>query len=198
MAAGQVAWVHCRKDDGRPWQWGGGRYRARLNRDLRDRLVRARAGVVSGHVEPDNDVPEESPLLPEDVFTPRQPPERDMFTRRNEPDLHGNPGLQDTLREALRERGGQVILYGDTGVGKSTLLKYAADDEGMPVLSIAATSKRSFDDLVDVAIREVTLERDVEVVRSGTTGGGFEGGVTSHITIRGHLKTRRAKKFASS
>jgi hypothetical protein len=145
-------------------------------------------------VEPENDVPEESPLLPEDVFTPRQPPERDMFTRRNEPDLHGNPGLQDTLREALRERGGQVILYGDTGVGKSTLLKYAADDEGMPVLSIAATSKRSFDDLVDIAIREVTLERDVEVVRSGTTGGGFEGGVTSHITIRGHLKNEKGQE----
>jgi hypothetical protein len=37
---------------------------------------------------------EESPLLPEDVFTPRQAPSREMFTRRNEPDLHGNPGLQ--------------------------------------------------------------------------------------------------------
>jgi hypothetical protein len=64
----------------------------------------------------------------------------------------------------------------------------------MPVLSIAATSKRSFDDLVDIAIREVTLERDVEVVRSGTTGGGFEGGVTSHITIRGHLKNEKGQE----
>jgi hypothetical protein len=103
--------------------------------------------------------------LPEDVFTPRQPPTREMFTRRNEPDLHGNPGLQDTLRDALRERGGQVI-YGDTGVGKSTLLQYAAEDEGMRVLSIPAMSNRTFDDLIDTAIRELTMERDVEVIRS--------------------------------
>jgi hypothetical protein len=50
------------------------------------------------------DEPEESPLLPEDVFTPRQPPSREMFTRRNESDLYGNPGLQDRVRDALRER----------------------------------------------------------------------------------------------
>src|SRR5512133_2226018 len=117
-----------------------------------------------------------------------------MFTRRNEPDLHGNPGLQDTLRDALRERGGQVILYGDTGVGKSTLLQYAANDEEMPVLSIAAMSGRTFEDLIDTAIREVTLERDVEVVRSGSTGGDVEAGVTSHITIKGHLKNEKGQE----
>jgi hypothetical protein len=139
-------------------------------------------------------VAEESPLLPEDVFTPRQAPSRDMFTRRNEADLHGNPGLQDTLRDALRERGGQVILYGDTGVGKSTLLKYAAEDEGMQVLSVAALSKRTFDDLIDTAIREVTIERDVEIIRSGATGRGFEGGITSHITIKGHLKNEKGQE----
>ncbi len=95
-----------------------------------------------------------------------------MFTRRNGPDLHGNPGLQDTLRDALRERGGQVILYGDTGVGKSTLLQYAAEDEGMRVLSIPAMSNRTFDDLIDTAIRELTMERDVEVIRSQRKGAG--------------------------
>jgi AAA domain len=136
---------------------------------------------------------EESPLLPEDVFTPRQPPTREMFTRRNEKDLHGNPGLQDTLRDALRERGGQVILYGDTGVGKSSLLKYAAEDEDMKVLSIRAISKRTFDQLVDMAIREVTMERDVEIVRTGSTGSGLEGGITSHITIKGHLKNEKGQ-----
>lgn len=140
------------------------------------------------------DEPEESPLLPEDVFTPRQPPERDMFTRRNEADLYGNPGLQDRVREALRERGGQVILFGDTGVGKSTLLKYAAEDEAMHVLSIAATSNRAFDELIDTAIREVTLERDVEIVRSSRAGSGIEGGISSHITIRGHLKNEKGEQ----
>jgi hypothetical protein len=137
---------------------------------------------------------EASPLKPEDVFTPRQPPSRDMFTRRNEADLYGNPGLQDRVRDALREKGGQVILFGDTGVGKSTLLKYASEDEGMPVLSIAAQSQRTFDDLIEMAIREVTMERDVEITRTGTTGGGFEGGVTSHITVKGHLKNEKGQE----
>jgi AAA domain len=137
--------------------------------------------------------PEESQLLPEDVFTPRQSPSREMFTRRNERDLHGNPGLQDRVRDALRERGGQMILYGDTGVGKSTLLKYAAEDEHMGVLSIAAQSQRTYDDLIDMAIREVTMERDVEITRSAASGKGFEAGLSSHITIKGHLKNERGQ-----
>lgn len=66
---------------------------------------------------------------PEEVFTPRTVVAREMFAKRNEPDLVGNPGLQDNLRDALREVGGQVLIYGDTGVGKSSLLKYAAEDE---------------------------------------------------------------------
>ncbi len=60
------------------------------------------------------------PRAPEDVFTPKTMATRGMFERRNETDLNGNPGLQDNLRDALREAGGQVVLYGDTGVGKPT------------------------------------------------------------------------------
>jgi len=70
-------------------------------------------------------------LRPEDVFTPKTIVTREMFARRNEADLDGNPGLQDTVQDALRERGGQILLYGDTGVGKSSLLKYAAEDEDL-------------------------------------------------------------------
>jgi MoxR-like ATPase len=45
------------------------------------------------------------------------------------------------MREALRDRGGHVFMYGDTGVGKSSLLKYAAEDEDMmPFRSSASRS----------------------------------------------------------
>lgn len=137
--------------------------------------------------------PEESQLDPADVFTPRQPPSREMFTRRNEADLDGNPGLQDRVRDALRERGGQLILFGDAGVGKSTLLKYAAEDEGMQMISIKARSM-SFDELIDMAIREVTAEREVEIVRTSGSGGGGEVGLTSHITIKGHLTNEKGQQ----
>jgi len=125
------------------------------------------------YVEPE----EESRLAPDDVFTPRQPPSREMFTKRNEADVYGNPGLQDRTREALRERGGQLIMFGDAGVGKSTLLKYAAEDEGMPTISIRTRSK-SFDDIIDEAIRKVTSEREVEIVRTNASGAGGEAGIT--------------------
>jgi hypothetical protein len=117
-----------------------------------------------------------------------------MFTRRNEPDLHGNPGLQDALREALREPGGQMILYGDTGVGKSTLLQYAAQDEEMTLLSVEATSRRSFDDLIDAAIREVTTEREIEVVRSGSSEKGVEAGISKVITLKGHVRNEKGQE----
>lgn len=141
------------------------------------------------YVEPE----EESQLAPDDVFTPRQPPSREMFTRRNEADIYGNPGLQDRTREALRERGGQLIMFGDAGVGKSTLLKYAAEDEGMPMISIRTRSK-SFDDIIDEAIRYVTSEREVEVVRTEASGAGGEAGITSHVTIKGHLKNEKGQQ----
>src|SRR5688500_7809890 len=92
---------------------------------------------------------------PEEVFTPRSPPPRDMFTRRNEPDAGGHPGLQDHLRETLREPGSQVLLYGDAGVGKTTLLQYAAQDEGMDFLRVQCVSSLSFSGHVDAALREL-------------------------------------------
>jgi replication-associated recombination protein RarA len=131
--------------------------------------------------------------IPEEVFTPRKPPQREMFTRHNEPDVLGNPGLQDSLRDALREPGGQIILYGDTGVGKSTLLQYAAEDEAMPILSIECISRRSFDDHVDTAIREITSEREIEIVQAGSSEVGGEAGISKVITIKGHIKNQKGQ-----
>src|SRR5690606_8882621 len=91
---------------------------------------------------------------PEEVFTPKTIASREMFERRNEADLDGNPGLQDNLQDALREAGGQVVLYGDTGVGKSSLLRYAAEDEGMEIVPVECLSSKSYEDLIEDAIRK--------------------------------------------
>ena len=91
-----------------------------------------------------------------------------MFERRNEADLDGNPGLQDNLRDALREAGGQVVLFGDTGVGKSSLLRYAAEDEQLGVVTVECLSSRSYDDLVEDAIRKLVEIR--EISRTSTAG----------------------------
>jgi hypothetical protein len=126
-----------------------------------------------------------------------------MFTRRNEPDLNGNPGLQDLLRDALREPGGQVLLYGDSGVGKSTLLKYAAEDEQMGLLSIECMSNWTFEGHVDAATREIVSEREIEVVEESSSGSEGELGINKIITIRGQVTdqagtTRRFESVAKT
>ena len=75
------------------------------------------------------------------------------------PTFLGNPGLQDTLIDALRDRGAQVLLYGDTGVGKSSLIDIAAEDEKLAKVSISCMSSDTFDSLVDKAIKQMVTVR---------------------------------------
>ncbi|GGD90902.1 DNA-binding protein [Microbacterium murale] len=102
------------------------------------------------------------------MFTPKTIVTREMFARRNEPDLEGNPGLQDTLQDALRERGGQILLYGDTGVGKSSLLKYAAEDEGLGTVVVECVSSMSHADILDALVRKVVQVKKIAMRKSGS------------------------------
>lgn len=116
-----------------------------------------------------------SSLKPESVFTPKTIVTREMFARRNESDLDGMPGLQDTLQDALREKGGQILLYGDTGVGKSSLLQYAAEDEGLGIALVECTSAMSFSDIVDSAVRQVVSVREISFKKSRSAEGAVSG-----------------------
>ncbi len=95
-----------------------------------------------------------------------------MFARRNEPDMLGIPGLQDTLTEALAEQGGQVLVYGDTGVGKSSLVRYAAEDAGLAHVNIECFSNKSYEDSIEDGIRKLVDARDLK--RTVTTNVGAE------------------------
>jgi hypothetical protein len=126
---------------------------------------------------------------PEDVFTPKTIATREMFERRNEVDLDGNPGLQDNLRDALREAGGQVVLYGDTGVGKSSLLRYAAEDEGLQSVTVECLSSRSYEDLMEDAIRKLVDVKEISRTSSRSVGGEVEAGVKVKwlVSLKGKL-----------
>lgn len=132
---------------------------------------------------------------PEDVFTPRTIVTPDMFERRNEPDLDGLPGLQDSLQDALRERGGQVLLYGDTGVGKSSLLKYAAEDELLDYVLVECSTGMSYDDILEAAIRQMVdvkeISRTVKV--SGSVEVAAEAGVPWISKLTGRFKGEAGK-----
>jgi hypothetical protein len=131
---------------------------------------------------------------PEEVFTPRTVVSPEMFTRRNEPDLQGNPGLQDSLQEALRERGGQVLIYGDTGVGKSSILKYAAEAEGMDFVSMECFSDRSYESLIEDCIRQLVEVREVKRTKGRAAASEVEatGGIAQLLTLKGRMKSERS------
>lgn len=127
---------------------------------------------------------------PNEVFTPKSVVSREMFARRNEADLDGRPGLQDRLRAALRDRGGQVLMYGDTGVGKSSLLKYAAEDEGLKVVSIECFSHRTYEQIMEECIGRLVDFTEVEFSESYTVGSQLELGIAGPklMTAKGTLK----------
>jgi len=126
---------------------------------------------------------------PEDVFTPKTIATREMFERRNEPDLADNPGLQDNLRDALREQGGQVILFGDTGVGKSSLLRYAAEDEGLDFITVECFSSKTYEDLIEDAIRKLVEVREISRTTATSVGAEVEGEVKVKflVSLKGKL-----------
>lgn len=132
---------------------------------------------------------------PEDVFTPKTIATREMFERRNEPDLDGNPGLQDNLRDALRESGGQVVLYGDTGVGKSSLLRYAAEDEELEAVTVECFSSKSYEDLMEDAIRKLVDVREIARTTTTSIGAEAEGEakVRFLVSLKGKLTGNREK-----
>ena len=131
---------------------------------------------------------------PESVFTPKAIVSREMFARRNEPDLSGKPGVQDVLRDALKERGGQVLVYGDTGVGKSSLLRYAAEDEHMKSVTIECLSSASYEELIDAGIRKLVDVREDRRTASGSVGSSLEGSASRLLlSIKGSIKAEYGK-----
>lgn len=131
------------------------------------------------------------PPRPEDVFTPKTIVTREMFEKRNEADVDGNPGLQDTFQDALRERGGQVLLYGDTGVGKSSLLKYAAEDEKLETVTVECLSSMGHADILEELVRSLIDVRKVSIRKDKSVGGeaSVEGSVPFFAKIVGKVRT---------
>lgn len=130
---------------------------------------------------------------PEHVFTPRDKPTREMFSTRDEADLSGKPDLQTTVTDALRDVGAQLLLYGDPGVGKSSLLSYCATDDGLEVLAISCLSRWSFDEHVDAALRELLDEQQVDSSREIARTGGLDAGLSSPVQLRANRLAKRAE-----
>jgi hypothetical protein len=78
-----------------------------------------------------------------------------MFARRNEPDRAGNPGLQDRLVESIQQPGAQLRVFGETGVGKTSLVSFAAAETDRKLLTVECRTSQDFTDLIEQAINKI-------------------------------------------
>jgi AAA ATPase domain len=93
-------------------------------------------------------------LSPDEVFTPAAPVRDDMFaTRRHE-------HLQDRLEAVLSQRGRQVVLYGPTGVGKTSLVRYLSSQRNVPMVRVECGPP--FEDLMRDALGKIIGEEEIE------------------------------------
>lgn len=113
-----------------------------------------------------------------------------MFEARVELDLKGLRPVQKQTEQALRQRGCQVLIYGDTGVGKSSLLTYAAESVGRKAVVVECNDGMDYDGILDHALRKIVKVREV----SRTFGAKAElnaeasGSVPYLTTLKGGIK----------
>ncbi len=67
---------------------------------------------------------------PTRVFTPTQPVRAGMFASRSYNDLQGK------FEQRLDEPGRQIVLYGDTGVGKTSLIRHSCSERGISMIDV--------------------------------------------------------------
>ncbi len=98
-------------------------------------------------------------IRPEDVFTPRSPVvNKSMYIDR--------PEYERELRLAMRS-GYHVIIYGDSGCGKSWLYKKVFEDDGVSFVTLDLNNVREADD-IDLLILEI-IEQDQDWVEESRT-----------------------------
>lgn len=123
------------------------------------------------------------PILAEDVFTPTSSAKRGFI---------GRGEVQSDLQAALRTPGTQIIVYGESGAGKSSLVDHSLLDLGRKHLSTHCTGATTyteilasvFDELGVFAISDLSAENSI-----GSEIGGSIGSDVVAAKIESHLKS---------
>lgn len=112
-----------------------------------------------------------------------------MFGRRNEPDRFGNPGLQDRYVQTLAQVGAQIRIFGDTGVGKTSLAIFGCREIGAKPLLVQCRSTQNFGEIIEQAVRSIQGLRlkSYRTRREATATMSAEGGWRWLASLRGEL-----------
>jgi hypothetical protein len=119
------------------------------------------------------------PLRPDTVFTPAAAVRDDMFATRRHEDL------QDRVEAVLGQRGRQVILYGDTGVGKTSLVRYLCHQREIPFVRVECGA--AFEDMLREALGQIVGEEEIEKIKSVTAEGELGAAIWSFITAKARV-----------
>jgi hypothetical protein len=94
--------------------------------------------------------------------------------------------LQDRVEDALREQGRQVVLFGLTGVGKTSLVGYLCRNRKIPYVRVECGP--TFEAMMREALAKVVGHEEIESIESGSTEVGI--GATLYGLLRGDLKSK--------
>jgi hypothetical protein len=125
---------------------------------------------------------------PEEVFTPAKPVSTDMFTTRR------HERLQDRVEDALNEPGRQVVLYGDTGVGKTSLVMYLAARRNINMLRVECGAP--FEEMMRDALGRVVGEAEIEKVQRSAKTAEFGVGLANFLNLKATKSAGQDVKFA--
>jgi AAA ATPase domain len=73
---------------------------------------------------------------PSEVFTPARPVGPEMWASREFAGHDRAQGLQRRFEERIAEPGRQIVLYGDTGVGKTSLVEHVCNTNGIEFVRV--------------------------------------------------------------
>lgn len=104
------------------------------------------------------------------TFTPNDPAEGKMYVSRDEIDESGGSqgSLQEAIGDTLLYGGFQILLYGDSGVGKTNLITWICSKNNIKKALVNVREGQSCDDIVERAVKKVAGDIDIET--GGTSG----------------------------
>ncbi|MFJ2355622.1 ATP-binding protein [Frigoribacterium sp. NPDC087798] len=118
----------------------------------------------------------------EEVFTPGQPADKG-FVRR--------PAEETLLANLLQERGTQILVWGESGAGKTSLARKVLEESGQPFITTRCETTTSYEQILSSGFERIKAMRKVGTSKQDnrTVGGGTElGGTLSPASVNAHTE----------